>query len=100
MGSPVGRKALLRGIARGLQILARRYGTRRRRTENIHADRSGAHPAQLEPVLIEAVETRRKLLPLDGELRALAARIQSMGGMVVAYEQTARLRFDRDRLAE
>ena len=55
---------------------------------------------QLEPVLIEAVETRRKLLPLDEELGALAARIQTMGGIVVPYEKTARVRFDRDRLAE
>ena len=55
---------------------------------------------ELEPVLIEAVETRRKLLPLDEELGALSARIQTMGGIVVPYEKTARLRFDRDRLAE
>jgi hypothetical protein len=54
----------------------------------------------LEPVLIEAVETRRKLAPLDEELGALSARIQTMGGIVVPYEQTARVRFDRDRLAE
>jgi hypothetical protein len=55
---------------------------------------------QLEPVLIEAVETRRKLLPLEEELGALSARIQTMGGIVVPYEQTARGRFDHDRLAE
>jgi hypothetical protein len=55
---------------------------------------------EVEPMLIEAIETRRKLLPLDDELGTLAARIQSMGGLVVPYEQAARLRFDRDRLAE
>jgi hypothetical protein len=55
---------------------------------------------EIEPVLIEAMETRRKLLPLDEELGMLSARIQTMGGIVVPYEQTARMRFDRDRLAE
>jgi hypothetical protein len=55
---------------------------------------------EVEPVLIEAIETRRKLVPLDDELTALAARIQAMGGIVVPYEHAARLRFDRDRLAE
>ena len=55
---------------------------------------------EVEPVLIEAIELRRKLAPLDEELTALAARIQWSGGMAVAYEQAARLRFERDRLAE
>ena len=55
---------------------------------------------EVEPVLIEAIETRRKLAPLDEELTALAARIQWSGGLAVAYEQAARLRFERERLAE
>jgi hypothetical protein len=55
---------------------------------------------EIEPVLIEAIEVRRKLAPLDEELGAIAVRIQWAGGMVVPYEQTARLRFERDRLAE
>jgi hypothetical protein len=55
---------------------------------------------EIEPVLIEAIELRRKLAPLDEELNAIAARIQWAGGMVVAYEQAARLRFEHDRLAE
>jgi hypothetical protein len=55
---------------------------------------------EIEPVLIEAMEARRKLLPLDEELGTLSARIQTMGGIVVPYEQTARMRFDRYRLAE
>ena len=55
---------------------------------------------EVEPVLIEAIETRRKFAPLDEELTALAARIQWSGGLAVAYEQAARLRFERDRLAE
>ena len=55
---------------------------------------------EIEPVLIEAIETHRKLEPLDEELGGIAARIQWTGGMVVAYEQVARLRFERDHLAE
>jgi hypothetical protein len=55
---------------------------------------------ELEPVLIEAIEVSRKIGPLDEELGAIAARIQWLGGMLVPYEETARVRFDRDRLAE
>jgi hypothetical protein len=55
---------------------------------------------ELEPVLIEAVEARRKIAPLDEELEALATRIQWTGGMLVPYEQAARARFERDQLAE
>ena len=55
---------------------------------------------ELEPVLIETIEVRRKIAPLDEELGALAARIQWLGGMQVPYEETARVRVDRDRLAD
>jgi hypothetical protein len=55
---------------------------------------------EIEPVLIEAIEVRRKIAPLDDELGAIAARIQWMGGMLVAYEEAAKQRFERDRLAE
>ena len=56
---------------------------------------------QIEPVLIEAIELRRKLAPLDDELGGLAARIQWAGGMIVpAYERVARARFEHDRITE
>jgi hypothetical protein len=55
---------------------------------------------EVEPTLIEAIEIRRKLTPLDEELTALAARIQWSGGLAVAYEQVARVRFERERLME
>jgi hypothetical protein len=55
---------------------------------------------EIEPVLIEAIEIRRKLAPLDEELGAISARIQWAGGVVVPYEHAARLRAERDRLAE
>jgi len=56
--------------------------------------------AKLEPVLIEAMEARRKIGELDQQLGGLAERIQRSGGMLVSYEKTARLRLDRNRLEE
>jgi hypothetical protein len=55
---------------------------------------------EIEPVLIEAIEMRRKIAPLDEELAAVATRIQWAGGMLVPYEQLAVQRFEHDRLAE
>ena len=55
---------------------------------------------EIEPVLIEAIELRKKLAPLVEELGAISAHIQWVGGSVVPYEKTARLRFEHDRLAE
>jgi hypothetical protein len=55
---------------------------------------------EVEPMLIEAIETRRKLAPLDEELTALAGRIQWSGGLAVPYEEAARVRFERERLAD
>src|ERR1700756_392522 len=55
---------------------------------------------EVEPVLIEAIELRKKLAPLVEELGAISARIQWVGGSVVPYEKTARLRFQHDKLAE
>jgi hypothetical protein len=81
-------------------ILARRMGHDEEEPKLFTLTEAERTRRQLEPLLIEAVETRRKLLPLDDDLEALAARIQTMGGIVVPYEKTARVRFDRDRLAE
>ena len=51
----------------------------------------------LEPVLIEAMEARRKLADAETELAALAERIQRSGGMIIPFERTARLRLDRNQ---
>jgi len=56
--------------------------------------------AQLEPVLIEAIELRRKLEELDEKLGKLAERIQRTGGMMVAYEDAAKLRIERNSTEE
>ncbi len=55
---------------------------------------------QLEPILIEAMETRRKMEEFEQELSALAERIQRSGGLQVAYEKAARTRMERNRLEE
>jgi hypothetical protein len=54
--------------------------------------------AQVEPILIEAIESRRKLAELDEQLGTLAERIQRAGGLLVSYEKTARTRIERNRL--
>jgi hypothetical protein len=55
---------------------------------------------QLEPILIEAIEARRKLAELEEELAKLAERVQNSGGLMVPYEKAARQRLERNRLAE
>ena len=52
---------------------------------------------QLEPILIEAIESHRKMSELDTELSLLAERIQRSGGMLVPYESASKLRNDRNR---
>ena len=53
---------------------------------------------QLEPVLIEAMDLRRKLADLDEQLGALAERIQRSGGLQVSYEKAAKQRIERNRV--
>jgi hypothetical protein len=56
--------------------------------------------AQLEPVLIEAMESRRKMADADEQLNSLAERIQRSGGLMVSYESAARVRLTRNRSEE
>ncbi|HUL16253.1 MAG TPA: DUF2203 domain-containing protein [Terriglobales bacterium] len=62
-------------------------------TEAEHARR------QLEPVLIEAMDCRKKLSRLDQDLSAVAARIMMMGGVIVPYEKLAKVRLEHNQLA-
>jgi hypothetical protein len=55
---------------------------------------------QIEPILIETIESRRKLGEVEEQLSGLAERIQRSGGLMVSYENAARQRFERNRLAE
>jgi hypothetical protein len=56
--------------------------------------------SQLEPILIEAIEARRKLAELEDQLTRLTERVQQSGGLMVSHEKAARQRLERDGLAE
>jgi hypothetical protein len=53
---------------------------------------------ELEPLLIEAMENRRKVADLDEKLSAVANRILMMGGITIDYESVARVRSEHNRL--
>ncbi len=53
---------------------------------------------QVEPLLVEAMEVRRKAEELDEKLSAVVNRILMMGGITIQYEAVARLRLEHDRL--
>ncbi|MGA8036260.1 MAG: DUF2203 domain-containing protein [Candidatus Acidiferrales bacterium] len=55
---------------------------------------------QLEPLLIEAMESRRKINDVDEELNELADRIRHSGGMAVSYDKASKVRIERNRLNE
>src|SRR5215467_16148160 len=55
---------------------------------------------ELEPVLIEAMDCRKKLSGLDAELSAVAARIMMMGGMLVPHDKLSLVRMEHTRLAQ
>ncbi|MGA9884909.1 MAG: DUF2203 domain-containing protein [Candidatus Acidiferrales bacterium] len=55
---------------------------------------------QLEPLLIEAIEARRKIEDVDEKLGELAERIQRSGGMLVPYEQAAKWRREHNHFAD
>jgi hypothetical protein len=56
--------------------------------------------AELEPILIEAMELRRKMADLEAALLATTERIMRMGGVSIPYEKAAATRLDRDRTAQ
>ena len=49
---------------------------------------------QVEPLLIDAMEGRRKMADLEESMSAIANRIQIMGGITIDYDVAARLRAD------
>jgi hypothetical protein len=55
---------------------------------------------ELEPVLVEAMDCRKKLAGLETDLSAVSARIMMMGGVIVPYEKLATLRTQHQQLAE
>jgi hypothetical protein len=55
--------------------------------------------AQIEPILIETIESRRKLAEVEEQLGVLGERIHRSGGLLVSYETAARQRVECNRLA-
>jgi hypothetical protein len=55
---------------------------------------------ELEPFLVEAMDCRKKLVGLETDLSAVAARITVMGGVIVPYDKLATLRMEHEQLAE
>ena len=54
---------------------------------------------EMEPLLIEAMESRRKMAELEASILSLTERIVRMGGITVPYEKAAETRMERDRVA-
>jgi hypothetical protein len=52
----------------------------------------------VEPLLIDAMEGRRKMVDLEESLSAVANRIQIMGGVTIDYDVVARMRADLNRV--
>jgi hypothetical protein len=54
---------------------------------------------QIEPLLIEAIEARRKIEDVDEKLDKLSEQIQRSGGMLVPYERASQWRREHNHLA-
>ncbi|MFY9527688.1 MAG: DUF2203 domain-containing protein [Candidatus Acidiferrales bacterium] len=55
---------------------------------------------ECEPILVEAIDARRKMVEFEDKLRAISERILRSGGMQVPYDQAAKWRNNHDRFAE
>ncbi len=55
---------------------------------------------ELEPVLIQAMDSRKRLSELEQSLSAVTTRIMMMGGILVPYDKLAELRGEHQRMAE
>jgi hypothetical protein len=56
--------------------------------------------AEVEPLLLEAMAARRRMVELDQQLGSLAERIQRQGGLAVSYDSAAQLRIDHDSFVD
>jgi hypothetical protein len=54
--------------------------------------------AVLEPLLLEAMESRRKMADSGKQLGAIVERISQRGGILLSYEHAARLRAQHDAM--
>jgi hypothetical protein len=55
---------------------------------------------ELEPLLVEAMDCRKKISGLEEILSAVASRIMLMGGILVPYEKLAVQRLEHQHLGE
>src|SRR5262249_51956054 len=55
---------------------------------------------RVEPLLIEAIEGRRKMSEVDEKLSAISNRILVMGGITIDYDFAAGMRNEYNRLVE
>jgi hypothetical protein len=55
---------------------------------------------QVEPLLIDAMEGRRKMADLEESMSAISNRIQIMGGVTIDYDVASRLRADLNQVIE
>lgn len=55
---------------------------------------------EVEPLLVEAMECRRKAEGLQENLAEIATRIMMSGGMIVSYASAAKLRVEHDKLTQ
>jgi hypothetical protein len=53
---------------------------------------------EVEPILLEALEARRRMNELDDDLSSLSARIQQSGGLLVSYDRVAKVRVERENV--
>jgi len=53
---------------------------------------------EVEPLLTEAVETRRRMSGVGEKLGQIATRIMMLGGAAIRYDEAARLRSEHDAL--
>jgi hypothetical protein len=55
---------------------------------------------RVEPLLLDAIECRRRMAEPEKKLEGLSRRIHLMGGLAVDYEKVVKFRRERDRLAQ
>ncbi len=55
---------------------------------------------RVEPLLLDAIDYRRRMAEPEQRLSRLSSRIHLSGGLKVDYERAAKFRRERDRLAE
>jgi len=56
--------------------------------------------AEVEPILVEAIEKRRKQMNVAERLAEIGQRISFSGGMTISYDEAAELRLEHNNLLQ